>query len=129
MVRIGIQIGRVSEQTGLSNNAIRFREKQRLLDHPPRTEGGFRLYNAQDIERIQCIRRAERLAFSLAEIRDPVAIDCSHTHPLRYILDMLFEATLQWGRELRLVEALIQARPAPRGANPAMFTAPRCTTP
>jgi ankyrin repeat protein len=31
------------------------------------------------------------------------------THPLHYISDMLFAGTLHWGKELPLVEALIQA--------------------
>src|SRR5258708_22323334 len=35
--------------------------------------------------------------------------DCVLTHPLHYISDMLFEGTLQKGRELPLVEALILA--------------------
>ncbi|MBZ5626144.1 MAG: ankyrin repeat domain-containing protein [Acidobacteriia bacterium] len=36
--------------------------------------------------------------------------DCrSATHPLHYVSDMLFENTLQRGKELPLVEALIQA--------------------
>jgi hypothetical protein len=35
--------------------------------------------------------------------------DCILTHPLHYISDMLFEGTLQKGKELPLVEALIQA--------------------
>jgi MerR family regulatory protein len=34
MVRSGIQIGKVSERTGLSIDAIRFYEKQRLLERP-----------------------------------------------------------------------------------------------
>lgn len=35
--------------------------------------------------------------------------DCILTHPLHYVSDMLFECTLQKGKELPLVEALIQA--------------------
>ena len=69
-MRIGIQSESYPEQTGLSIDAIRFYEKQRLLDRPPRTEGGFRLFNAQDIERIQFIQRAQQLGFSLSEIRE-----------------------------------------------------------
>jgi ankyrin repeat protein len=30
------------------------------------------------------------------------------THPLHYVSDMLFEGTLQWGKELPLVEVLIE---------------------
>lgn len=83
-----IQIGKVSQQTGLSIDAIRFYERQRLLDRPPRTQGGFRLFNAQDIERIQFIQRAQQLGFSLPEIRELLVLRrddgeaCSHVRDL-----------------------------------------------
>ena len=67
MARIGIQIGKVSEQTGLSIDAIRFYEKQRLLDRPPRTEGGFRLFNTRDVERIQFIQRVDSRVYAESE--------------------------------------------------------------
>ncbi len=88
MARSGIQIGRVSQQTGLSVDAIRFYEKQRLLEHPPRTEGGFRLFNGNDIQRIQFIRRAQQLSFSLPEVRELLVLQryegetCSHVREL-----------------------------------------------
>ena len=34
---------------------------------------------------------------------------CVHTHPLHYVSDMLFEGTLQKGKELPLIQLLIQA--------------------
>ena len=67
-MQTGMQIGRVSEQTGLSIDAIRFYEKQRLLERAPRTEGGFRQFSDEDIQRILFIRRAQQLGFSLHEI-------------------------------------------------------------
>jgi ankyrin repeat protein len=36
--------------------------------------------------------------------------DCLLTHPLHYVSDMLFDGTLKKGKELPLVETLIQAR-------------------
>jgi DNA-binding transcriptional MerR regulator len=66
----GIQIGQVARETGLTVDAIRFYEKQRLLKPAPRTEGGFRLFSGQDLQQIQFIRRAQELGFSLSEIRD-----------------------------------------------------------
>src|SRR5580700_9004463 len=84
----GLQIGRVSEQTGLSVDAIRFYEKQRLLERPPRTEGGFRMFHAQDVQRILFIRRAQQLGFSLPEIRELLVLQrdegetCSHVRDL-----------------------------------------------
>lgn len=85
---VGLQIGRVSQQTGLSVDAIRFYEKQRLLERPPRTEGGFRLFHTQDVQRILFIRRAQQLGFSLAQIRELLVLQrdqhesCSHVRDL-----------------------------------------------
>jgi DNA-binding transcriptional MerR regulator len=89
MVSSGIQIGRVSEQTGLSVDAIRFYEKQRLLERPSRTEGGFRLFKTQDIQRIQFIRRAQKLGFSLPEIRELLVLQRDEGETCSHVLDLL----------------------------------------
>ncbi len=89
MTRIGIQIGKVSEQTGLSIDAIRFYEKQQLLNRPPRTEGGFRLFNSQDIERIQFIQRAQQLGFSLPEIRELLVLQRDDVEACSHVRDLL----------------------------------------
>lgn len=107
MNRSGIQIGSVSQQTGLSVDAIRFYEKQRLLEHPPRTEGGFRLFNTQDIQRIKFIRRAQQLGFSLPEIRELLVLQqndgqaCSH---VRDLLKAKVAAVRGKVRELAVIE-------------------------
>jgi DNA-binding transcriptional MerR regulator len=89
MTAIGIQIGKVSEQTGLSIDAIRFYEKQRLLDRPLRTEGGFRLFKPQDIERIQFIQRAQQLGFSLPEIRELLILQSGDGQACSHVRDLL----------------------------------------
>ena len=102
-----LQIGRVSQQTGLSIDTIRFYERQRLLDRPPRTQGGFRLFSATDVQRIRFIRRAQQLGFSLPEIRQLLLIEredgeaCSHVHE---ILQAKLGAVRQKIRELGILE-------------------------
>ena len=65
-----LRIGDVARQTGLTVDAIRFYEKERLLQRPPRTSGGFRLFSAQDVERVQFIRQVQELGFSLCEVKE-----------------------------------------------------------
>ena len=107
MARYEIQIGKVSERTGVSIDAIRFYEKQRLLDRAVRTEGGFRLFNGNDIRRIQFIRRAQRLGFSLPEIRELMVLQrdgfeaCSH---VRDLLETKVSAIRDKIRELGTLE-------------------------
>ena len=85
----GMQIGRVSQQTGLSVDAIRFYEKQRLLEQPTRTEGGFRLFHAKDLDRIQFIRRAQQLGLSLQEIRELLLLQRDETEACSHVRDLL----------------------------------------
>ncbi len=88
-VRQGIQIGQVARETGLTVDAIRFYEKQRLLKPPPRTEGGFRLFTGQDVTRLQFIRRAQNLGFSLSEIRELLVLRGETVEACFHVRDML----------------------------------------
>ncbi len=83
-MRQGLQIGQVAPETGLTVDAIRFYEKQHLLKHSLRTEGGFRLFSANDVQKIRFICRAQDLGLSLNEIRELLILQngevaaCSH---------------------------------------------------
>lgn len=68
-----LKIGEVSKRSGVGIEALRFYEKSGLLDAPTRTESGYRLYDAGVLERLDFIRRAQVLGFSLDEIRHIVA--------------------------------------------------------
>ena len=84
-----MRIGRLSEQTGLSVDAIRFYERQRLLERPLRTEGGFRLFHLEDIQRILFIRRAQQLGFSLPEIRELLVLQRDEGKTCCHVRDLL----------------------------------------
>lgn len=64
-----MQIRIVAKKIGLSVDAIRFYERNALLRRAPRTEDGFRQYGEDDLETLGFIRRVQRLAFKLNEIR------------------------------------------------------------
>ncbi len=68
-----LQIGEVAEQLGLTPRTLRYYEEIGLLAPPSRMEGGFRLYSAADIVRLENIVQLKRLlGFSLAEIKQVV---------------------------------------------------------
>lgn len=56
--------------TNVSVDTLRYYEKIGLLTNIARTEAGIRLYCDKDISRINFIKRAQRMNFSLDEIRD-----------------------------------------------------------
>jgi MerR family transcriptional regulator, repressor of the yfmOP operon len=68
------QIGGVAERLGVSTRTIKYYEELGLVSPENRSPGGFRLYNASDIERLRRILRLKGMGFSLAAIREFIAV-------------------------------------------------------
>jgi DNA-binding transcriptional MerR regulator len=64
-----LTIGQLARQVGLRPSALRYYEAEGLLSPDGRTEAGYRLYDLSSVDAVRLIRRAQRLGFSLAEIR------------------------------------------------------------
>jgi DNA-binding transcriptional MerR regulator len=64
-----MQIGIVAKKIGLSVDAIRFYERNALLQRAPRTQGGFRQFSEADVDTLAFIRRVQGLGFKLREVR------------------------------------------------------------
>jgi DNA-binding transcriptional MerR regulator len=68
-------IGQVAKQLGLSTHTLRYYEKIGLLAPVAKTSGGRREFGSRDIMRVQFIKRAQRMHFSLDEIRTLIELD------------------------------------------------------
>ncbi len=70
-----MKIGQLSRATGLPIDTIRYYENQGVLPRAERqASSGYRLYDDADVERLQFIRRAKALGFTLGEIRELMAM-------------------------------------------------------
>ena len=63
-----MQIGEVAERTGLSYRTLRHYDEVGLLSPSARSDGGFRLYTEDDVEKLLVIRRMKPLGYSLDEM-------------------------------------------------------------
>lgn len=86
-----LQIGDLAGKTGLSADTIRFYERERLLGRAARSGGGFRLFSQADVADLRFIRNAQKLGFSLGEIRDLVALRNTHHPDCGHVEKMLEE--------------------------------------
>jgi len=68
MTRSELRIGEVAERAGVSVDTVRYYERRSLLPRAPRSEGGFRLFTLDAIERLRFIKEAQEMGFSLDEI-------------------------------------------------------------
>jgi Hg(II)-responsive transcriptional regulator len=65
-----LTIGKVAKRAGIGIETIRFYERQKLIDPPPRSAAGYRQYPESIVQRLRFIRRAKELGFSLKEIKE-----------------------------------------------------------
>lgn len=89
MVGQAARIGQVARETGLSIDTIRFYEKQGLLKHSGRTEGGFRVFGPDQIRSLKFIQKAQELGFSLAEIRELLILQADHVPACSHVKELL----------------------------------------
>jgi DNA-binding transcriptional MerR regulator len=69
-----LKIGEVARRAGVGVETLRFYERSGLLDRPPaRTDGGYRLYDAEALKTLEFIKRAQSLGFTLDEIKRIIA--------------------------------------------------------
>jgi DNA-binding transcriptional MerR regulator len=68
MAQSEFRIGEVAERAGVSIDTVRYYERRRLLPCAPRTQGGFRVFTGDAVERVCFIKQAQELGFSLDEI-------------------------------------------------------------
>lgn len=67
--RTAMHIGEVAARTELSLRTLRHWEEVGLITPSGRTEGGFRLYADDDVEKILVIRRMKPLGFTLEQMK------------------------------------------------------------
>lgn len=68
-----MHIGEVATRTELSLRSLRHWEEVGLLHPSGRTDGGFRLYTDDDVEKILVIRRMKPLGFTIDEMKAVMA--------------------------------------------------------
>ena len=69
-----LEIGELANLTGLSIKTIRYYETRGLLEQPPRTEGGYRIYRPEEVARLRFVQRAKLLGLTLEEIGELVEL-------------------------------------------------------
>jgi MerR family transcriptional regulator, copper efflux regulator len=67
-------IGKVASESGVGVETVRFYEREGLLNQPARRPSGYRQYEPEAIARLRFIKQAQRLGFTLREIKELLAL-------------------------------------------------------
>ena len=81
----------VSNKTGLSTHTLRYYEKEGLISGVERSQGGFRQYSEEDLERLGLIRCLKNTGMSIQEIARFVKLTHEGDHTLEERVELLRE--------------------------------------
>ena len=84
----GLRIGEVARRSGVGVEALRFYERRGLLGRPARTESNYRVYDESVLERLDFIRRAQAVGFTLDEIGEILAESAGGRSPCRHVREL-----------------------------------------
>ena len=106
-----MNIGAASKASGVSAKMIRYYEEIGLIPAPARTDSGYRSYSASDLHRLNFVRRARDLGFSVKEIGELLSLwsDRSrHSADVKRIAQAHIDALQQKIEELRSMADTLQ---------------------
>ena len=83
-----LRIGEVARRSGVGVEALRFYERRGLLGRPARTESNYRVYDESVLERLDFIRRAQAVGFTLDEIGEILAESADGSSPCRHVREL-----------------------------------------
>ena len=75
-----MKIGEVAKLAGTGIETIRFYEREGVLLEPKRRPSGYRQYDEATVERLDYIRRAKELGFTLSEIKELLSLSFAHSN-------------------------------------------------
>lgn len=67
-------IGQVAREAGIGVETVRFYEREGLLERPARRLSGYRQFEPNAVARLRFIKQAQRLGFTLREIKELLAL-------------------------------------------------------
>ena len=102
----GLHIGKVARETGVGIHAIRFYEREGLLKVPLRSEGGYRIFDQDNLCDLKFIRKAQELGFSLAEIHELLVLRRSTSQGCSHVRDLLRQKLDLVGAKIQELERL-----------------------
>ncbi|HVM07965.1 MAG TPA: heavy metal-responsive transcriptional regulator [Acidimicrobiales bacterium] len=99
-------ISDVARRSGVPAKTLRYYEDIGLVDAPPRSSSGYRVYDEGVLERLRFIRSAQALGLTLGEIRSVIALREGGETPCGRVLELLRDRAADIDRTIRELRAL-----------------------
>ncbi|ANJ67972.1 Hg(II)-responsive transcriptional regulator [Halothiobacillus diazotrophicus] len=123
---VSITIGVLAKRAGVNVETIRFYQRKGLLAEPDKPYGSIRRYADTDVARVQFVKSAQRLGFSLDEVADLLRLDqCADCEQARHLAEYKLGMVREKLADLtRMETALVQLVTACQTAGNAEVSCP-----
>ncbi len=101
-----LKIGELSARTQVAVATIRYYETLGLLEPTARAESGYRYYDDTAVQRLQFIRKAQSLHFSLSDIQQIVQVRYQGCPACPVVRDLLDRKIDTLNEQIRLMQTL-----------------------
>lgn len=88
-----MRIGELAKATGTKSETIRYYEREGILPAADRTDSNYRDYSDDHMATLTFVRRARELGFSMAQVRELLALSDHDDKPCRDV-DQLVQSQL-----------------------------------
>lgn len=83
-----LEVGELAERAGVGVQTLHYYERLGLLPKPDRSASNYRLYLPDALRRVQFIKKAQSLGFTLEEIKEILALRGQGRAPCRCVADV-----------------------------------------
>jgi len=96
--------GELARLTGVSADTLRHYERLGILPTSQRTNGGYRMFSASAVERVQLAQRALQLGFSLNELSDILRTRDDGGVPCHRVLNLAEDKLRSLGQQIQALQ-------------------------
>ncbi len=104
-----LTIGKLALSADVTTDTVRYYEKEGLLAPVRKTDAGYRLYDDTAIRRLRFIKQAQQCGFSLAEIRELLALKSSDAACCKDVKSVAIEKKLHLEHKIKALQVMSQA--------------------
>lgn len=88
LAKLLLKVGKLAECAGVGVQTLHYYERLGLLPKPDRSESNYRLYPADALRRVQFIKKAQAVGFTLEEIKEILDLHEQGRAPCRCVADV-----------------------------------------
>ncbi len=101
-----LYIGEVARQIGINPKTIRYYEEISLLPESERIENNYRVYSRDTVQRLNFIKKAQGLGFTLREIKEILTLRDNGVKPCNHVRELLTQRIIDVDQKLSELTSL-----------------------